>query len=120
MIFEFYEQKYVEKVYLKFNLAQSTKQERPYNCYIWTYILNFIYLIVDFYFKGSIWVIIMAPNKISLWNWYGYFNNMWDQNTSVKVQLYTIIYKSCRYLCELLCLVSTIKLSQLMKGGGRL
>ena len=28
MIFEFYEQKYVEKVpiYLKFNLAQSTKQ----------------------------------------------------------------------------------------------
>ena len=27
MIFEFYEQKYVEKVYLKLNLAQSTKQE---------------------------------------------------------------------------------------------
>ena len=29
MIFEFYEQKYLEKVYLKLNLAQSTKQERP-------------------------------------------------------------------------------------------
>ena len=28
MIFECYEQKYIEKVYLKFNLAQSTKQER--------------------------------------------------------------------------------------------
>ena len=27
MIFEFYEQKYLEKVYLKLNLAQSTKQE---------------------------------------------------------------------------------------------
>ena len=27
MIFEFYEQKYPVKVYLKFNLAQSTKQE---------------------------------------------------------------------------------------------
>ena len=29
MIFEFYEQKYLEKVYLKFYLVQSTKQERP-------------------------------------------------------------------------------------------
>ena len=29
MIFEFYEQKYVEKVYLKLNLAQFTKQESP-------------------------------------------------------------------------------------------
>ena len=29
MIFEFYEQKHVEKVYLKLNLAQSTKQESP-------------------------------------------------------------------------------------------
>ena len=32
MIFEFYEQnleKYVEKVYLKLNLTQSTKQESP-------------------------------------------------------------------------------------------
>ena len=29
MIFEFYEQKYVEKVYLKLNLAQSAKQESP-------------------------------------------------------------------------------------------
>ena len=28
MIFEFHEQKYLEKVYLKLNLAQSTKQER--------------------------------------------------------------------------------------------
>ena len=28
MIFEFNEQKYFEKVYLKLNLAQSTKQER--------------------------------------------------------------------------------------------
>ena len=27
MILEFYEQKYVEKEYLKLNLAQSTKQE---------------------------------------------------------------------------------------------
>ena len=27
MIFEFYEQKYLEKVYLKLNLVQSTKQE---------------------------------------------------------------------------------------------
>ena len=27
MIFEFYEQKYVEKEYLKLNLAQSTKEE---------------------------------------------------------------------------------------------
>ena len=27
MIFEFHEQKYVEKVYLILNLAQSTKQE---------------------------------------------------------------------------------------------
>ena len=31
MIFEFYEQKYVEKVYLKWNLEQSTKQESPSN-----------------------------------------------------------------------------------------
>ena len=29
MIFEFYEQKYVEKVHLKLNLAQSSKQESP-------------------------------------------------------------------------------------------
>ena len=29
-IFRFYEQKYVEKVYLKVNLAQSTKQESPW------------------------------------------------------------------------------------------
>ena len=29
MIFEFYEQKYFEKVYSKLNLAQSTKQESP-------------------------------------------------------------------------------------------
>ena len=29
MIFEFYEQNYVEKVYLKLNLVQSTKQEKP-------------------------------------------------------------------------------------------
>ena len=29
MIFEFYEQKWAEKVYLKLNLAQSTKQESP-------------------------------------------------------------------------------------------
>ena len=29
MIFELYEQKYVEKVYLKLNLMQSTKQESP-------------------------------------------------------------------------------------------
>ena len=29
MIFEFYEQKYLEKIYLKLNLAQSTKQESP-------------------------------------------------------------------------------------------
>ena len=28
VIFEFYEQKYLEKVYLKLNSAQSTKQER--------------------------------------------------------------------------------------------
>ena len=28
MIFEFNEHKYFEKVYLKLNLAQSTKQER--------------------------------------------------------------------------------------------
>ena len=28
MIFEFYEQKYIEKVYLKLNLDQSIKQER--------------------------------------------------------------------------------------------
>ena len=28
-IFEFYEQEYAEKVYLKLNLAQSTKQESP-------------------------------------------------------------------------------------------
>ena len=31
MIFEFYEQKYFEKVYLKWNLAQPTKQERSQN-----------------------------------------------------------------------------------------
>ena len=30
MIYEFYEQKYVEKVYLKYNLAQPTKQESPH------------------------------------------------------------------------------------------
>ena len=30
MIFEFYEQKYVENVYSKLNLAQSTKQKRLY------------------------------------------------------------------------------------------
>ena len=29
MIFEFYEQKYFEKVYLKLNLVQSNKQKRP-------------------------------------------------------------------------------------------
>ena len=29
MIFEFYEQKYIVKVYLKLNLAQFTKQESP-------------------------------------------------------------------------------------------
>ena len=29
MIFEFHEQKYVEKVYLKLNLEQLTKQESP-------------------------------------------------------------------------------------------
>ena len=29
VIFEFCEQKYLEKVYLKLNLAQSTKQESP-------------------------------------------------------------------------------------------
>ena len=28
MIFEFYDQKYLEKVHLKLNLAQSTKRER--------------------------------------------------------------------------------------------
>ena len=28
MIFELYEQKYLEKVYLKLNLAQSTEQEK--------------------------------------------------------------------------------------------
>ena len=27
VIFEFYEQKYLKRVHLKFNLAQSTKQE---------------------------------------------------------------------------------------------
>ena len=31
MIFDFYEQKYVEK-YLKLNLAQSTNQESPLTC----------------------------------------------------------------------------------------
>ena len=30
MIFEFYEQKYVEKVHLKLNLAQSSKQAIPH------------------------------------------------------------------------------------------
>ena len=32
VIVEFYELKYVEKVYLKLNLAQSTKQESPLFC----------------------------------------------------------------------------------------
>ena len=36
MIFEFYEQKYVEKVYLKLNLTQATKQESPKKtCYFY-------------------------------------------------------------------------------------
>ena len=30
MIFEFYEQKYLENLYLKLNFAQSTKQERSF------------------------------------------------------------------------------------------
>ena len=30
VIFEFYDQKYVEKLYLKLNLEQPTKQESPY------------------------------------------------------------------------------------------
>ena len=29
MIFEFYEQKYIEQLYLKLNLPQSTEQESP-------------------------------------------------------------------------------------------
>ena len=33
MIFEFYEQKYLENLYLKLNLAQSTKQERFFFTY---------------------------------------------------------------------------------------
>ena len=41
MIFEFYEQKFVEKVYLKLNLAQSRKQESH-----WIYIYIYIYIYI--------------------------------------------------------------------------
>ena len=36
MIFEFFDQKYIEKVYLKLNLAHFTKQER-FNLFIVTH-----------------------------------------------------------------------------------
>ena len=61
MIFEFYEQKYVEKVYLK--LKKSTKQESPEDCfkekgisedcldsYLFFYALIDIFLLMSVYF----------------------------------------------------------------------
>ena len=49
MVFEFYELKYVENVYLKLNMVQSTKQEAPEPMLGYIIILIFRLCILSFF-----------------------------------------------------------------------